>query len=49
MDCAPRTATDGTLEAMEQLGPRFCLAVQWLPETTADAGLFRGLVDAATR
>jgi len=45
---AAAAATDGTLEAMEQPGPRFCLAVQWHPETVADAGLFRGLVEAAT-
>jgi putative glutamine amidotransferase len=42
-------AEDGTLEAMEQPGDRFCLAVQWHPEMTTDAGLFRGLVDAASR
>ena len=44
---AAAVATDGTLEAMEEPGPRFCLAVQWHPETVADAGLFRGLVEAA--
>src|SRR5512144_506764 len=32
-------ADDGTLEAMERPGERFCLAVQWHPEMTADAGL----------
>jgi putative glutamine amidotransferase len=42
-------AEDGTLEAMEVPGNRFLLAVQWHPETRADAGLFRGLVAAATR
>ena len=26
---------DGSLEAMERPGPRFCLAVQWHPEDTA--------------
>lgn len=41
-------ADDGTLEAMERPGDRFCLAVQWHPEMAADAGLFRGLVRAAT-
>jgi putative glutamine amidotransferase len=40
-------AGDGVLEAMEQPGPRFCLAVQWHPEMAADAGLFTGLVRAA--
>ena len=42
-------AGDGTLEAMEAPGDRFCLAVQWHPEMAADAGLFRGLVQAAAR
>ena len=40
-------ATDGTTEAMERPGERFYLGVQWHPETAADAGLFRGLVQAA--
>lgn len=40
-------AADGTLEAMELPGPRFCLGVQWHPETAADTGLFAGLVAAA--
>lgn len=40
-------ADDGTLEAMERPGERFCLAVQWHPEMAADAGLFRALVRAA--
>ncbi|NUS52370.1 MAG: gamma-glutamyl-gamma-aminobutyrate hydrolase family protein [Nocardioidaceae bacterium] len=40
-------ADDGTLEAMEAAGARFQLAVQWHPETRADAGLFAGLVAAA--
>ena len=40
-------AEDGTLEAMEGAGDRFCLAVQWHPEMLADVGLFRGLVEAA--
>jgi putative glutamine amidotransferase len=40
-------AGDGTLEAMEQPGERFCLAVQWHPETAADVGLLAGLVRAA--
>ena len=41
-------AADGTLEAMEvAAGERFCLAVQWHPETAADVGLLAGLVRAA--
>ncbi|MGA8994883.1 MAG: gamma-glutamyl-gamma-aminobutyrate hydrolase family protein [Nocardioidaceae bacterium] len=40
-------AEDGTLEAMEGPGDRFAVAVQWHPETRADAGLFAGLVAAA--
>ena len=42
-------AGDGILEAMERPGQRFCLAVQWHPEMAADAGLFRGLVRAASQ
>jgi putative glutamine amidotransferase len=42
-------AEDGTLEAMELAGDRFCLAVQWHPEMAVDAGIFAGLVDAAAR
>ncbi|MDP2772920.1 MAG: gamma-glutamyl-gamma-aminobutyrate hydrolase family protein, partial [Nocardioides sp.] len=41
-------ADDGTLEAMELTGERFCLAVQWHPETTTDVGLVTGLVRAAS-
>ena len=40
-------AADGTLEAMEAPGDRFCVAVQWHPETAADAGLLVGLLRAA--
>jgi len=40
-------ADDGTLEAIERPGPRFCVGVQWHPETAADVGLFAGLVQAA--
>jgi len=41
-------AADGTLEAMESAdGERFCVAVQWHPETAADVGLLAGLVRAA--
>lgn len=42
------TAADGTLEAIETPGDRFCLAVQWHPETAADIGLLAGLVAAAS-
>jgi putative glutamine amidotransferase len=41
-------AADGSLEAIERPGPRFCLAVQWHPEVRDDASLFAGLVAAAT-
>ena len=41
-------AGDGTLEAIEAPGERFCVGVQWHPEMSADAGLWRGLVAAAT-
>jgi putative glutamine amidotransferase len=41
------SAVDGSLEAMERPGPRFCVAVQWHPETAADVGLLAGLVRAA--
>jgi putative glutamine amidotransferase len=40
-------ATDGTLEAMEAAGPRFCLGVQWHPEMGRDQRLFDALVAAA--
>jgi putative glutamine amidotransferase len=40
-------AADGTLEAMEAPGERFCVAVQWHPETASDVGLLAGLVRAA--
>lgn len=40
-------AADGTLEAIEAPGERFCVAVQWHPETAADVGLLAGLVAAA--
>jgi putative glutamine amidotransferase len=32
---------------MEAPGDRFCVAVQWHPETAADVGLLAGLVRAA--
>ncbi|GAB2453320.1 gamma-glutamyl-gamma-aminobutyrate hydrolase family protein [Nocardioides hungaricus] len=41
-------AADGTLEAIEAPGDRFCVGVQWHPETAADVGLLAGLVRAAT-
>lgn len=44
---AAARAGDGTLEAMEAAGDRFCVAVQWHPETAADVGLLAGLVRAA--
>jgi len=40
-------AADGTLEAMEAPGDRFCVGVQWHPETATDVGLLAGLVRAA--
>ncbi|HEY3529088.1 MAG TPA: gamma-glutamyl-gamma-aminobutyrate hydrolase family protein [Nocardioides sp.] len=40
-------AEDGSLEAMELPGERFCLAVQWHPEVRDDARLFEALVTAA--
>ncbi|WP_210502302.1 gamma-glutamyl-gamma-aminobutyrate hydrolase family protein [Nocardioides xinjiangensis] len=40
-------SADGTLEAMEATGERFCLAVQWHPETRVEVGLMAGLVAAA--
>lgn len=41
-------AGDGTLEAMELRGGRFCLGVQWHPEMGRDQRLFDALVRAAT-
>jgi len=38
---------DGTVEAMEAPGPRFCIGVQWHPETDRDQSLFAALVAAA--
>ena len=40
-------ATDGTVEAMEATGERYCLAVPWHPETRVEIGLMAGLVAAA--
>jgi putative glutamine amidotransferase len=44
---AVATAADGTLEAIEAPTDRFCVGVQWHPETIADVGLLAGLVEAA--
>jgi putative glutamine amidotransferase len=41
-------AVDGSLEAMERPGTRFCTAVQWHPEVGTDHTLFAALVAAAT-
>lgn len=40
-------ATDGTIEAMEVPGERFCVAVQWHPEKSTELALFTGLIAAA--
>jgi putative glutamine amidotransferase len=40
-------AADGTLEAMEWQGRRFCLGVQWHPEAGRDQRLFDALVVAS--
>jgi anthranilate synthase component 2/putative glutamine amidotransferase len=40
-------ADDGVVEGVEADGRRFCLAVQWHPETSEDRRLFSGLVAAA--
>ena len=40
-------ASDGTVEAMEADGDRWCVGVQWHPETRVEVGLMAGLVDAA--
>ncbi len=40
-------AADGSLEAMETEGSRFCLGVQWHPEMGRDQRLFDALVTAA--
>lgn len=42
-------AGDGLLEAMEDPGHPFRMAVQWHPEVDTDHGLFAGLVEAARR
>jgi putative glutamine amidotransferase len=40
-------AEDGVVEAVEAVGRRFCLAVQWHPEAGGDRRLFTALVEAA--
>ena len=42
-------APDGTVEAVEDPGRRFMLAVVWHPERSEDLALFRALVDEASR
>ena len=41
-------ADDGSLEAMERPGPRFCVGVQWHPEVGEDDTLFAALVAATS-
>ncbi|MFN8136165.1 MAG: gamma-glutamyl-gamma-aminobutyrate hydrolase family protein [Propionicimonas sp.] len=45
---ASATAADGTIEAMELPGDRFCVAVQWHPEVGTELALLRALVTAAS-
>ena len=40
------TAPDGVIEAIEDPGARFCLAVQWHPENFWRTGEFRPLFEA---
>jgi gamma-glutamyl-gamma-aminobutyrate hydrolase PuuD len=40
-------AEDGLVEAVEAMGRRFCLGVQWHPEAGEDRRLFKALVSAA--
>ncbi len=40
-------SVDGTVEAMEAPGDRFCVGVQWHPEVDRDQSLFTALVAAA--
>ncbi len=46
---ATASAADGSLEAMEAEGTRFCLGVQWHPEAGRDQRLFDALVKAAAK
>jgi gamma-glutamyl-gamma-aminobutyrate hydrolase PuuD len=41
-------ADDGTVEVLERADHAFAIGVQWHPEQGEDAGLFRGLVEAAS-
>jgi putative glutamine amidotransferase len=41
-------APDGTIEAIEDPGVRFCLGVQWHPEVGDDPSLFEALVAACS-
>ncbi|MCD9143386.1 gamma-glutamyl-gamma-aminobutyrate hydrolase family protein [Streptomyces albireticuli] len=41
-------AEDGTVEALEYVGERFAVGVQWHPEARDDARLMEGLVRAAS-
>jgi putative glutamine amidotransferase len=41
-------APDGTVEAIEDPGARFCLGVQWHPEVGDDPSLFEALVAACS-
>jgi putative glutamine amidotransferase len=40
------TASDGTIEAIEDQSLAFCLAVQWHPEVGEDLSLFQALITA---
>jgi anthranilate synthase component 2/putative glutamine amidotransferase len=42
-------AEDGVVEGVEAVDRRFCLGVQWHPETSEDRRLFGELVAAAAR
>ena len=41
-------APDDIIEAMEVVGDRFCVGVQWHPEMNRDQALFTALVEAAS-
>jgi putative glutamine amidotransferase len=47
------TAPDGVIEAVEDPGQRFCVAVQWHPENFHRTGefseIFQAFIDAASR
>ena len=46
---ASATAPDGTVEGVETLGDRWCVAVQWHPENLADDPPSRSLFEAFAR